>query len=124
MAFRTDAATVKLIFNTTMPDPQINAFIVTANLVVTENLADSGLSDERLTEIEKWLTAHLASTRDQRTQSETVDGRTTLSFQGKTGMGLDATYYGQMVKTLDTTGILSEMGAGLKRATIEMIDSP
>lgn len=123
MALRTSVGDTKLIFDTTMSDAQITAFITTANLIVTENLGSSSLSADRLEEIEKWLAAHLASTRDQRQQSRTIDGRTVLTFQGKTGTGLNSTYYGQMVLMLDITGTLALISEGLKKASIEMIDA-
>jgi hypothetical protein len=63
-----------------------------------------------LKEIERWFTAHLiAATRDQQPQAE-KDGGASITYQGKTGMGLNSTYYGQTVKTLDTTGALAKVG--------------
>jgi hypothetical protein len=37
-------------------------------------------------------------------------GEASVKYFGKTGLGLDATMYGQTVKLLDTTGILLDLG--------------
>ncbi len=123
MATRASIDDVKDIFEVkNLKDNDISAFIATANLLVTEVLGSSSLSSDRLKHIEQWLAAHLCATKDQRQSARTVDGRTTLAFQGKTDMGLEATHYGQTVLMLDSTGSLAEAAAGLKKAEIVMID--
>lgn len=115
MTARTDVTTVKLIIDTTLSDAQIGAFITAANLVVTNSLADQGMSDELLAVIETWLSAHLLSMRDMRTDRRSI-GDVSFDYQGQTGLGLDATLYGQQVKVLDTSGILA--GLGKRRASV------
>ena len=121
---RVSATAVKDIIDTDLTVGQINAFINAANLVVTTQLASAGLGETLLTEIEKWLTAHLLSTRDQRTESESVGGGGGYSvrFQGKTSMGLDATIYGQQVKLLDTSGTLARLGLKTARLNVISLD--
>jgi hypothetical protein len=103
MAARTTVAEVKLIIETTLTDPSIQAFINGASLHVTQVLSTT-LSEEVLTEIEKWLTAHMiASTRERMAKSEEAGGAK-ISYLGKDGTGLEQTPYGQMVLSLDTTG--------------------
>lgn len=123
MAVRTDAASVKIIIETELSDPVVDAFITTANLIVTDVLgSDTTLSTAQLTEIEKWLTAHLlASTREKQEQKEKV-GDADVTYQGKTGMGLDATMYGQQVKILDTTGKMAQK-LGKKSATMTAVEN-
>jgi len=102
---RTTATDVKVIFDTDLTDVVVEAFIDDANLVVTEILGtDTTLSAAQKESIEKWLTAHfLALTRDQKpTEEAAQDAR--IKYQGRTGMSLDASFYGQQVKILDTTG--------------------
>jgi hypothetical protein len=101
----TDTAVFEII-DTTLTD--IDTFITTANLYVTDVLGDAGLSDERLEEIERYLTAHFLSLRDQRVQTEKVDVLS-VTYQGKTGMYLESTQYGQMAIMLDTSGTLSKI---------------
>ena len=84
-------------------------FITTANLLVTAKLSSEGLDDDILKEIEKYLAAHFASLKDPRVAQEKI-GDVAVTYEGKTGLGLDGTKYGQTVKMLDTTGILSSMG--------------
>ena len=120
MALRTSVSDVGLIFNTSLGSAIVTAFITTANLIVNEELVGSGMTDARLVEVEKWLSAHLLATRDQRYQSKAVDSnRTTVSYQGKTGLGLKATFYGQQVLLLDRSGTLASLGEGLKSASIK-----
>lgn len=115
MTTRTDVTTVKLIIATTLSDAQITAFIGTANLIVTGNLADKGLGDALLTDIETWLSAHLLSMRDQRVSGRSI-GDVSFQYQGQTGLGLDATIYGQQVKVLDSSGTLASLGK--RRASV------
>lgn len=115
MTARTTTTAVELIISTTLTDPQIQAFIDTATLIVDANLADKGLSPDLLTQIETWLAAHLLSMRDQRTSERRI-GDVWFTYQGQTGLGLDATLYGQQVKLLDTSGTLASLGK--RRATL------
>ena len=117
-------ADVQAIFDTDLDATKLGAFLTTAQLEVDEKLAGSGMSEARLDEITKYLTAHLASFRDPRMKSEVVEGgRLSRTVQGLTGMGLKATYYGQMVLNLDTSGTfaLYDIGndgeGGVKRVT-------
>lgn len=119
---RTDADAVKQIIDTDLTDTEIEAFIAGATEVVTEVIgSDTTLSSELKTEIERWLTAHMiASTREQQL-SKTKAGPAEATFQGKTGMGLDSTLYGQTVKVLDTTGKFAALGG--KGASITAVGS-
>lgn len=112
---RVIASDVTAILDTTI---DLTAFIITANLIVTEELDGEGLSDARLKEIERYLVAHLACLKDPREETESF-GDASSRYQGKTGMGLDATIYGQQVKILDSTGKLSRLNA--PKARLEMI---
>lgn len=114
---RTTIAAVKEIISTDLADAQITAFITAANLTVTNVLGDSGLSSETLTEIERWLAAHLLSARDQRVARRSIEF-TSWTFQGTFGLGLDGTLYGQNVKLLDTTGKLAALGRSRASITI------
>ena len=50
-------------------------------------------------------------------------GKARAKYQGKTGMRLEATYYGQTVLTLDPTGTLEKIGK-IKVGKWETIQSP
>lgn len=117
MTARTTTTAVELIISTTLTDPQIQAFIDTATLIVDANLLDKGLSTDLLTQIETWLAAHLLSMRDQRTSERRI-GDVWFTYQGQTGLGLDATLYGQQVKLLDTSGTLASLGKRRAQLTV------
>jgi hypothetical protein len=109
MANRVTGVEVKQIIKTTLAADEVTVFITPANLLVTNKLGSSTLDDATLKEIEKWLTAHFVCIREKRASSKSVGGAS-VSYEGQTAMGLDFSSYGQQVKLLDTTGILSSIG--------------
>lgn len=115
---RVTATEVKEIISTSLSDSIVETFIDAANTVVSEIIgSDTTLSTTQKKEIERWLSAHLlACAREQQPQSE-KDGDASITYQGKTGMGLDSTYYGQTVKIIDTTGKLAR-SIGKKKVNI------
>lgn len=119
MANRCTAAEVKEIIDTDLTEEQVSPFITAANLTITDILGTSGLSSDQLKEIERWLSAHFVAVRDPRISAEkTADASAT--YQGKTAMGLDSTFYGQQAKMLDTTGVLANIGK--KKASMNVLD--
>jgi len=106
------------IIETDLADSVVNAFINSAHYYVQDNLLNKGLSATALTQIKLWLSAHFLAIRDQRVESEGVAGEWQARYQGKTGMGFEATTYGQQALMLDTTGTLAS--AGLKAVTFEV----
>lgn len=122
MANRVNAEEVKEILDTTLDDSVVETFITAANLTVTRLLSDQGLEDAELKEIERWLSAHfLACTRELQPKTEQAGGAQ-VAYQGTTAMGLDATFYGQQVKILDTTGLLAST-VGRRNVSIFMVPS-
>lgn len=108
------------IIDTDLEEGQINAFINTANNLVTAKLGSSGLDAAILHDIELWLSAHFLCMRDMRARSESIAGEYSVTYQGETKMGFEATLYGQQALALDYTGTLATAGAALKRAYIEV----
>ena len=99
---------VKRILDTELGDDDIQAYISSANVLIDNTLSDTPSSLKEV--IVLWLTAHMiASTREQQI-SEAGAGPARVKFQGKTGLGLDSTQYGQQVKVLDTSGKLASLG--------------
>lgn len=123
MSVRVTATEVKEIINTDLSDSVVETFISAANLTISKWLGDnSNLSSSQLKEIERWFTAHLiACTKDQQPLSEKT-GDASIKYQGETGKGLKATFYGQQCLILDTTGILAS-NSGKRKATIRAITS-
>lgn len=123
MATRVTATEVKEIIDTDLADSIVETFITPANQIVTDAVgSNTSLSDAQRKEIERWLTAHLlAVTRVRQTEKEGV-ADASVTFQGKTAMGLDASQYGQQVKLLDTTGTIAQ-SLGKRGATIRAVTS-
>jgi len=81
-------------------------FIEIATLDVDELLADKGMSDARLKNVELYLSAHYAVLKTKFVKTEKA-GSVSQSFQEKNDLGLSLTHYGQMTMTLDTSGTLA-----------------
>jgi len=113
MAVRVNDAEVKEVIDTTLTS--LTPFILVASQQVDRIGTVGTLSAAVLKEIERWLAAHFVALRDKRTSKDNV-GDSSHTYEGKTGMGLDFTRYGQMAKMLDTTGTLAK--AGLKKAAL------
>lgn len=97
----------------------VSPFIRTAAALVswlqsqdTEGL----LTDELLEEIETYLAAHFYAHSDQLFQSKST-GKASASFQGKTGMVLSSTQYGQTAMVLDVAGLLAQRSADAEKGT-------
>lgn len=105
-----------------VPDVDLQTFIDSAHLLVTEELATSGLSADRQTLIEKYLAAHLAAMtyeRGQITFSKTGDASEYYGF--KAGQGLLSTRYGQQAVALDTSGKLAVIATPNSRAEFKVV---
>ena len=103
---RVDDSDVFEIIDTSLTD--IDVHINAAHLMVEGYLASSGLSEEILTEIERYLAAHVLSVQDMRTKSVGVDVLSE-SYQGQWGYMMKGTSYGQMAILLDTSGTLGKI---------------
>jgi len=90
---------------------KIAAFIEAASGLVDHvelKDTDNVLSTTVLATIERWLAAHFYAHRDQQFSQESK-GKTSGTYQGKTGMGLSSTQWGQAAMTLDLTGELAKL---------------
>lgn len=109
MAYRVTAEEVKQIIDTDLTEEEVDPFIQSANVLVTSVMTSSGASDDLLSEIEKWLSAHFVAIRDPRLKQIKI-GEITESYYGTSGQGLNHTPYGQQVLMLDYTGSFSNLG--------------
>lgn len=114
-------ADMSLIYDTTLTDPQLQAFLDTASVIVTDNLSSAGLSAATLAQIEKWLAVHLACMRDPIPLRSKIGDAEAWNFPASVttafGQGLKLTPYGQQVLVLDYSGKLAKLG--LMRATFK-----
>lgn len=100
------------------------ASIATANLLVEEELVGSGLTEARLTEIEKYLAAHFATLAKERGGVvRTTSGESAESYRQVHSkyQGLNSTTFGQQAITLDTTGKLVSIGSGGMKAEFRIV---
>ena len=119
---RTTATEVKQIISTTLDDTIVDAYIAGATELITEVLGSStAITDTLKAEIERWLSAHLLAATRARQLVSGKAGPAEAVYQGKTGMNLESTLYGQQVMVLDTTGSFAALGG--KSATITAITS-
>jgi hypothetical protein len=122
MSARVTTDDVKAVYQTARTD--LSTFINMANGLVDELLLPVGLSDDRLTSIELWLSAHFASVGDGNAEiieEQAGNSRTRYSDPSgsqATSEGLNMTVYGRQALALDTTGTLSNMGRRQARFTV------
>ena len=60
-------------------EEMVDQCITVANTVVNDKLADQGASDEMLTQIELYLSAHFCSVREPQLTEEEIGGRDSTS---------------------------------------------
>lgn len=106
-----------------VPDSTLQIYCDAAALIVVEDLATAGLSDDRLGLIELNLAAHFALLGQERggltgaivgTSEETYNNKTT-------GTGFGSTMFGQIAVGLDNSGSLSGMASSPLKARFEVV---
>ncbi len=92
-------------------DANITAMITVAGTYLGVVLLDKGLTTDQLHDIQMYLSAHYIGIKDKRITSEKT-GDANAKYEGKTGMMLKFTRYGQMAISLDTSGTLATASEG------------
>jgi len=111
MAYVTPDEVIMVMEECSLTTEQIDPYILTAHLLITDILSDSGLSVNRLKDIEKYLTAHFITSVHNRSISKEKVGEAEVEYSKvKFGEGLKSTPYGEMVLMLDTLGLLAKSG--------------
>ena len=103
--------------DTTLTLLTIVPYIESSNVFVT-NILDGELEEVVLTEIEKWIAAHMATVTRERLSKEAGAGGAYIKYAGIWGEELSSTQYGQMALMLDTSNILRNLKEGKKQAWI------
>lgn len=103
---RVTATEVKEIINTSLTDAAVLPYITSANIYVTNRLGTTTLSADILKEIELWFTAHMIAITRERVAKTEEAGGAKIEYVGEYGKGLQATPYGQMCLSLDTSNTL------------------
>jgi hypothetical protein len=101
-----------------LDNPDLTPFIETASSVVDDvslcaSQKGTPLATAKLELLERWLSAHCYCLVDRLYYSRKT-GKAEGIFQGRTGMNLDYTPYGQMAKSLDPTGCLVAVTSSMK----------
>jgi len=117
---RTSEQEVKAIIDTALTKEEVTPFVRAANLYVTNVLSGAGYDADTLKEIECWLAAHFVAIRDPRISQEAI-GDVSASYDGKTGMGLNSTRYGQGAMTLDHLNILKSKENATRSAELKVL---
>lgn len=118
---RVTADELKVVYDSGLTDAVLEDIIDIANNLVTDILGTSGLSSDRLKNIERYLAAHFAAFREPQrglVSAEWIASEAKIEFSSDFGRALDATHFGQTAAMLDTTGKLRQAGA--KRATFRV----
>ena len=118
MSLVTDAE-VKAVVDTSR---DTTPFIATADLIITEDFANSGLTSARLTQIELYLAAHyVALTEERGNLTKHSKGDASEEYEMIIGSGLALTRYGQQALSLDNTGILNSLEKQKTKASFKVL---
>ena len=110
---------VKAVIDT---NRDVSSFIDSAHLIVTEDLADADLSDDRLKQIELYLAAHfVALTEERGGLVKSKHGDASEEYQFEKGRGIAMTRYGQTAIDLDTSGTLRTMARSANNAEFRVV---
>ena len=123
---------VRQVINLTteaVSDPNLLEHINVAGRLVTDLLSNKGMNDDRLKDIERYLSAHFAALYDKTAMSaerKIGEAETEYYLTNSVGKYLDLTVWGQTARLLDTSGTLAEQAsedieiAGRKSALFEV----
>lgn len=100
--------------------PNVNPFIDAATAMVDRVAAcaisrDRTLTNAELELVERWLAAHFYACAPDQAKAERTTGRAKAVYQGKTGMYLESTKFGQMAVILDYSGCLVSIASEVKK---------
>ena len=122
MAIRTTIEEVLDIMDSdiVLSSSQGTAMIKAASLMIDKIFEDDAtVTEEELTEFERWLSAHMIASTLARMSAKEKIGEAEITYMGKWGEVLKSTPYGQTLLLLDTTGKIAN--AGKMRASIYAI---
>ena len=115
MAIRVTVQNVRdcVYLSDAVTDPMVDQCIGTGNAITDGPLAEVGLTESILYQIELYLSSHFCSLREPQIYEEEWGGRDSIAKEKRStalvGVGLNATWLGQQAIMLDTSGTLAEM---------------
>ena len=107
-----------ILLDTELTDLDIQGYIQTAHIFLTEVFTGLKMSGDKFKEIERWFTAHLIAITKERTAIVEKVDVAEITYTGKWGDELSSTSYGQTVLLLDTSGRISNMGKRQVKITV------
>lgn len=105
-------------------DTDLTRFLEASELVVAEDLANSGLSPARLTQISIFLGCHFATLAIEKSGLMEIEvGESRSKFKGPSSFdrGYSLTRYGQQAVSLDTTGALARNALARPKAEFRVV---
>lgn len=114
MARTTYSEVLEIMEDCTVSSTIVDSYITAANALITKVFENDthNMPTTLLTEMERWLTAHMIASSLQRSTEREKLGMAEVKYTGEYGRMLESTPYGQMVLTLDFTGLMKKMGKG------------
>ncbi len=117
-------AEVKALIGQAADTIDMTPHIDAARIIVDEDLASAGHSDNRLRQILRFLAAHFATLAIERgglTRYEVGESVESYKPGSDLDRGLSSTRWGQQAIALDTAGILSKIGSIKQRAEFRVV---
>ncbi len=124
MATDITSSEVHTLLNSVETDVDLAAQIASADLVVTEDLADAGLSDARLRMITLYLAAHFATLTLEKgglTYKEVGESVEKYANGAGSEQGFNATLWGQQAVAFDTSGTLALNARPAQKAELRVV---
>ena len=120
---RTTPTLVRVIcaeMDSSFTDAQVQPFLDSASMVVTNLIGSYYTDDSQLELIERWLSAHYFTANTPKTANEKA-GDVSEAYQFTVGVGLKGSLYGQKVLEMDISGRFANwqrvIETGIKRPT-------
>lgn len=112
-----------LMQDSSLSDSYVTSVLTTVDRILSkvyEYYTDT-ISDNLLTELQKYYAAHIIASTTSRMAAEEQVGDARIKYTGKWDVGFNSTPYGQILLALDPSGLIAK--TGLKSASIYAIKS-
>lgn len=116
------ASDVLDIMDTNLGTSDITPLLTAAEQILVEWVDGKGVGSTTRDELKKFLTAHIARSTKEKAAAKQSVGPESVTYEGDTGLHLEATHYGQTVKMLDPTGTLQSLGQQKRKAIFQSLD--
>ena len=109
--------------NTSIDSTYITNVLTTVDRILTKvyEYYTGTISNNLLTEIQKYYAAHIIASTTQRMGSEEKVGEAQIKYIGKWDVGFNSTPYGQLLLGLDPSGLIAQ--TAMKAASIYAVKS-